>query len=124
MTKLQELIQEIRFELGTGFIATDIVNAKDGISIAGLVASSALDTEEFAARFSMVVKLATRVTDKIEIGEVEDMLTTTQSGYLITRLIGDGSYFWSLAVSQDATLGMVRVIMNDYENKLWDAIPK
>jgi predicted regulator of Ras-like GTPase activity (Roadblock/LC7/MglB family) len=72
----------------------------------------------------MVMKLASKVADKIEMGDVDDTLTTTDVAYIITRFLGDGSYYWGVAVTREATLGVVRMLMNEYADQLWDAIPR
>lgn len=123
MAQLNQLLQEIRNELGPEFIATDIVGM-DGLSIAGYNANSEFDTSALAARFAMVMKLAEKVANKVQVGAVEDGLVTTENLYILTRFLGDGSYYWALAVTRDATLGMVRMLMNEYQERLWRAIPR
>ncbi len=122
MTKIDELLQQIRVETGAFFIATDIVGM-DGISVGGGSISPDFDSTAASARFAMVMKLATQVSKKLGLGEMEDDLVTTDKAYVITRYIGDGTYFWDIAVSRDATLGTVRMMMNEYGPQLWDAIP-
>jgi hypothetical protein len=39
------------------------------------------------------------------------------------RQIGNGSFKWSVAVTRAATLGNVRMMMNEYAGQIWDAIP-
>ncbi len=123
MTKLDELIQSVRMELGTDFVATNVVGM-DGLSIAGDTVISGFSADEASARFAMVMKLAAKVSDRIKMGQVEDTLTTTDRTFMITRFLGDGSYYWSLTVTNDATLGMVRLIMRDYADQIWEAIPR
>ncbi|HTX78980.1 MAG TPA: hypothetical protein VMC62_04895 [Longilinea sp.] len=123
MAKLEQIIQQIRSELGADFISTDIVGM-DGISIAGGSISPDFDANDAAARFAMVMKLAARVGDKVGMGKVDDNLVTTDKAYLISRFIGNGSYYWGLAVTRNATLGSVRIMMNEYSDQLWDAIPR
>lgn len=122
MTKIDEILQQIRVETGAFFIATDIVGM-DGISVAGGSISPDFDSTAASARFAMVMKLAAQVSKKLGLGEMEDDLVTTDKAYVITRYIGDGSYFWDIAVTRDATLGTVRMMMNEYGPQLWDAIP-
>lgn len=122
MSKLEQLLQEIHSELGTELLATNVVGM-DGLSIANLSASPGFDESAAAARFAMVVKLASKVADKIEMGEVDDNLVTTDQSYILARLLGDGSYYWGVIVTRDATLGLVRMVMNEYVDRLWDAIP-
>ena len=123
MNKLEQLLQQVRTELGADFVSTDVVGV-DGLSIAGGSAVADFDSTAASARFAMVMKLASNVSNKIGMGAVEDSLVTTDQAYIITRFLGDGSYFWGLAVTKDATLGMVRMLMNEYADQLWKAIPK
>jgi predicted regulator of Ras-like GTPase activity (Roadblock/LC7/MglB family) len=123
MTRLEQLLQEVRTALGGDFIATDVVGM-DGISIAGGSISPDFDSTEASARFAMVMKLAAQVSNKIGIGAVDDLLVTTDKTFILTRFLGDGTYYWGLAVSRNAVLGAVRVLMNEYADQLWEAIPR
>lgn len=122
MSKLDQLLQQVRVELGADFIATDIVGM-DGLSIAGSTSNPNFDSGAASARFAMVMKLASKVSDKLGFGDVVDTLATTEHMLILTRFLGDGSYYWELAVPKDATLGSVRITMNEYAPALWDAIP-
>ena len=123
MTKLDQVLQQVRAELGTDFIASDIVGL-DGLSIAGTSIEPGFDSSSSSARFAMVMKLAAKVAEKLNIGNIEDTLASTDRMLILTRQLGDGSYFWQMAVPRDATLGTVRMVMNDYATKVWDAIPR
>ena len=123
MSKLEQLIQQVRSEMGADFIMSDIVGM-DGISIAGGSIDPNYNATDASARFSMVMKLAEKVSVKVGMGKVEDNLVTTDKGYLLTRFLGDGSYYWGMAVTRNATLGSVRMLMNEYADQLWDAIPR
>ena len=123
MSKLEQLIQQVRAELGADFISTDIVGM-DGISIAGGSMDPNFNASDASARFSMVMKLAEKVSAKVGMGKVDDNLVTTDQAYILSRFLGDGSYYWGLAVTRNATLGSVRMIMNEYADQLWDAIPR
>ena len=123
MAKLDQLIQQIRSEFGADFISTDVVGM-DGISIAGGSIDPNFNATDASARFSLVVKLAAKVSSKVGMGKVDDNLITTDTAYIITRFIGDSSYYWGVAVTRNATLGAVRMIMNEYADQLWDAIPR
>jgi len=122
MNKLEQLLGEVRSEIGSDFVSTDVVGM-DGLSIAGGSVNPDFDATAASARFAMVMKLSSKVAAKIDIGDVDDLLVTTDGAYILTRFLGDGSYYWGLAVTRDATLGMVRMMMNEYTDQLWDAIP-
>jgi len=123
MTKLEQILQQVRTELGADFVATDVVGM-DGLPIAGGSVVAEFDSTAASARFAMVMKLAANVSSKIGVVAVEDSLVTTEQAYIITRFLGDGSYFWGLAVTRNATLGMVRTLMNEYADQIWKAVPK
>jgi predicted regulator of Ras-like GTPase activity (Roadblock/LC7/MglB family) len=123
MSKLDELIQQVRVEVGSDFVSTDVVGT-DGLSIAGGSLDPNFDNSEAAARYAMVMKLASRASDKLTLGAVDDNLTTTDKYLILTRFLGDGSYFWELVVDKGATLGSVRLMMNELAPKIWSAIPR
>lgn len=122
MAKLDELITEMRTAIGADFISTNVVGM-DGISIAGGSTDPNYDAEAAAARFAMVMKNVAQTSKKLNLGSLDDNLITTDKMYIISLFLGNGSYFWELAVNREASLGMIRMTMNEYTPKLWEAIP-
>ncbi len=122
MAKLDQLIREIQTELGADFLYMEVVGS-DGLSIAG-TNLTALDVAAVAARLTMVAKLAGKVADKLNLGDVEENLVTVDKGYSLMHELGDGSYFVVLGLARDAALGVARMLMKDYSEQLWDAIPR
>jgi predicted regulator of Ras-like GTPase activity (Roadblock/LC7/MglB family) len=122
MAKLDQLIQQFRGEIGADFISADVVGM-DGLSIGGGSNDVKFDSTDASARFAMVMKLAGNVTSKVGMGNVDDNLVTTDRAYVLTRFLGDGSYFLNVAVTRNAILGSVRLLMNEYSPQLWGAIP-
>ena len=122
-SRLDGVIQQFRLEFGADLISTEVVGM-DGISIAGGSDDPAYDSTEAAARFSSVMKLAVKASSRVGMGRVEDNLTTTDKTYIIARFIGDGSYYWGVTVTRFATLGSVRMVMNEYAARVWEAIPR
>jgi predicted regulator of Ras-like GTPase activity (Roadblock/LC7/MglB family) len=116
------LIKEIQNELGADFLYMDIVGT-DGLPIAGLSAVN-IDTSAVAARFALIGKLAIKVADKLNVGDVEDNLITINTSYALMHMLGDGSYFAVMGLAKAAPLGVVRMLMKDYSEQLWDAIPR
>jgi len=124
MTKLDQLIQQFRNEIGADFISTDVVGVDEGLSVAGGSIDPNFNAADASARFSMIMKLAAKACSKVGMGKVDENLTTTDKAYIIARFIGDGSFYWEVAVTRNATLGSLRVIMNEYADKFWDGIPR
>jgi len=123
MNKLDQLILKFGSELGADFISTDVVGMEDGLSISGSSIDPNFNTLDASARFSKVMELAARVCSKVGMGKVEDKLTTSEKAYIIARFIGDGSYYWVVAVTRNATLGSVRMLMNEYAVQLASILP-
>jgi predicted regulator of Ras-like GTPase activity (Roadblock/LC7/MglB family) len=119
---LQSLLSDIRADLGPDFVAIDIVGM-DGMSIASQKARSEFNSEMVAAHFTMVMKLAGKVSEKMDLGAVRENQVTTGSVMVFSRILGSSSFFWLLATTQNATLGMVRSLMSEYETRLLGAIP-
>jgi predicted regulator of Ras-like GTPase activity (Roadblock/LC7/MglB family) len=122
MAKLDQLMQEINNELGSDFYYMLIVGS-NGLSIAFLHRIER-DFDALAARESMVNKLAGKVADKLDLGEVDDNLITNNNSYVLTQLLGDGSYFAVLGLAKDASLGVARMLLKENAQPLWDAIPR
>lgn len=122
MQKLDECFQQMRAELGADFVAMDVIGS-DGMSIASISGRPDRDDAASAARIIMAMRLASKVSDKLGLGSVEDNLVTTDRVYVLSRFIGDNSYVLSLTVTREAILGAARMLMNDYAPQIWDAIP-
>jgi predicted regulator of Ras-like GTPase activity (Roadblock/LC7/MglB family) len=120
--ELQSLLEEVRTDIGEDFVATDVVGL-DGMSVAGLKAHPEFDSETVSAHFAMVMKLASKVTDGGLLGGVHENQLNTDKAMIFSRFLGDGSFCWLLATTKDATLAFVRSLMDEYEMRLWGAIP-
>jgi predicted regulator of Ras-like GTPase activity (Roadblock/LC7/MglB family) len=123
MAKLEQVISQFKLELGADFVSTDVVGM-DGMSIAGGSADPTFSASDAAARFAEIMKLAVKVSTKIDSGKVDDNLVTTNKNYIISRFLGDGSYYWVVVVTNNATLGTLRMLMNEYAPQILNSIPQ
>ena len=121
-SELGSIIEDIRSDLGDDFIATEIVGM-DGMSVAGDKALEEFNSEIVSAHFTMVMKLATKVSNNMETGAVNENLVSTDSSLVLSRFLGDGSVYWLLVTTKEATLGIVRTLMDEYELRIWGALP-
>lgn len=121
-TTLEDILQDVRKQLGTEFVSSEIVG-EDGLTIAETAAAPDFDSSTIAARMAMVTKLSNKVSEKMKLGTVEDSLITTEEGFMLVRFLGDGSYYWRIAVNKEATIGVVRMLMTEYADRLWESIP-
>ncbi len=123
MTKLEQVLQQFKAEMGADFVSTDVVGM-DGMSIAGGSADPNFSASDAAARFAEIMKLAVKVSNKIDSGKVDDNLVTTTKDYIISRFLGDGSFYWVVVASNNATLGTMRMLMNEFAPQILAAIPQ
>lgn len=123
MTELERLLQQIRLDLGSEFIATHVVGI-DGIAIAEEKVGAEFDTHASAARFALVMKLGDKVSHRLELGPMEDNLVTTDRYFILSRFLGNGAYYWNLILTKQATLGYARLLMDEYADKIWSAFPQ
>jgi predicted regulator of Ras-like GTPase activity (Roadblock/LC7/MglB family) len=124
MAKLDQLLQQIRNEIGGDFISMS-VSGPDGISIAReTINPDKKASDDTTTRAIMLLQLAKKVSDKLGLGQFEENMLTSDKIYGILAFLGDGSYSWTVAVSRKATLGTVRMVLADYAPQVWDAIPR
>lgn len=119
--ELDSIIDDIRIDLDTDFIAMNIVDL-DGMSVAGAKAVDEFDSDVASAHFTMVMKLAQKISENMDIGAVRENLVSTESFFIFSRYLGDGSLYWLLATSKGTTLGIVRTLMDEYEQRIWGAL--
>ena len=123
MAKLNDLLKEMAGEI-PGLLGTDVVGM-DGLSIAQYSMDPSFKAETACAQFALVMKLAQKSTGQVQAGDVEDNLATGKKTYLITRFLGDGSYYLGVTVDKEVgSLGNMRLMMHQYADDLWNAIPK
>jgi len=123
MARLNDLLKEMAGEI-PGFIATDVVGM-DGISIAGYTADPSFNAEAASAQFALVMKLVQKTVGTLKAGELEDNLVTTDRAYILTRMLGDGSYYLGIAVDKNAaSLGNLRMVTRQFADALWGALPR
>lgn len=119
---LQTLFTEVRADMSDDFIAMDVVGL-DGISIAREAVESDFNDQLAAAHFAMVMKLADRLATNLSMGKAIENQFATDSFVAISRTLGDGSFFWLLVAKAEANIGLLRAVMDQYELRLWGAIP-
>ena len=120
---LKNILREMSNEI-PGFISADVVGM-DGLSIAGYSSNPNFDAEAAAAQFALVMKLVQKTVAQLGSGEVQDNLVTSDNAYVLTRFLGDGSYYLAVAVDKDAgSLGNMRLMARSYAPKLWNTIPR
>jgi predicted regulator of Ras-like GTPase activity (Roadblock/LC7/MglB family) len=121
VAKLDQLLQEVRTAVGADFIVSAVVGA-DGLAIASISVAPEFDVDSASASIAMSMKLASRVAAQIGLGVMEDYQTTTDKAFVLVRLMEKG-YVWGMAVAKSATLGSIRILMKEYAEPIWDAIP-
>jgi predicted regulator of Ras-like GTPase activity (Roadblock/LC7/MglB family) len=119
---IQTVLNDVRADLSDDFIAMDIVG-QDGISIAREAVESDFNDQLAGAHFAMVMKLAERLGANMNMGKVTENQFTTDTFVALSRSLGDGSFFWLLVAKAQANIGLLRAVMDQYELRLWGAIP-
>jgi predicted regulator of Ras-like GTPase activity (Roadblock/LC7/MglB family) len=115
---LDLLMRQFATELGTDLVTTVVVGT-DGNIFSGKSNDPTFNSTIAAASISLILQLAARAGDKVGLGQVDNNMTSTDRVYIIARFIGDGSYCWGVIVLKNATLGFIRLMMNEYADKIW-----
>ena len=124
MAKINDILKEFRAEIG-GDLIQMTVTGTDGMSIAreSIIAESS-QSDLMTGRALMAIQTAKKVTEKLKLGEHEETFLTTDKAYVYSKFLGDGSYVLMLSVTRKATLGTVRMLIEEYAPQIWDAIPR
>lgn len=120
--ELNTILSEARTDIGEDFVACEIIGL-DGISIASESADTGFNSELAGAHFAMVMKLAGRVGENLKLGKVIENQVSTDQLISVARPLGDGSFYWLLVAKAESNLGLLRVVMDQHELRLWGAIP-
>ena len=107
---LEEMASKVDHLIATG------VQGMDGVELAKYSPINA-PTEQFAARFAMVMKLEQNVCKEIApLGNLEENIMQTDKAFVYTCMLGD-HYYLGIAISKEGTLGMVRMVAQKYADK-------
>lgn len=116
--RLEEMSKEI-----PGFVAAAVVG-KDGLAIAEHMTTD-FNIEAASSQFALVMQLVQKSAAQIGSNQIEDNLVTSKDRYIISRYLGDGSYFLVTAVDKEgSSLGNVRLVTRLFGEGLWADIPK
>jgi predicted regulator of Ras-like GTPase activity (Roadblock/LC7/MglB family) len=107
---LETMASEIDHLIATG------VQGMDGVELARYSPINA-PTEQFAARFALVMKLEQNVCKELaQLGALEENIMQTEKAFVYTSMLGSHHYL-GIAISKEGTLGMVRMVAQKYAEK-------
>jgi len=119
--KLDDVLKEMSGEVN-GYIASVVVGM-DGLSIAQH-ATGKIDPEAISAQMTQLLKLVDTSTTKLNAGNLEDHLLTTQNAYVLMRFLPDKQHFLGVAVDRKSgNLGNARLISKMFSERLDKAMP-
>ncbi|MBW1990171.1 MAG: hypothetical protein JRI97_11600 [Deltaproteobacteria bacterium] len=120
--QLQTVLEGMAREL-PGFVASAVVLAQDGLSVARYSKDPEVDAEATSAYLGTIVKTNLKAI-KLLAGDhvTDDILITTDKHYFLIRHIPKGPCFLFLMAHKDEWLGRARVLMKKYEKLVTDAL--
>ena len=122
MANLDDILKELSSQV-TGYIASALVDL-DGLNIASNSVSSSLDPENISAQLSMLFRLVEVSVEKMDVGVIEDNLTTTDDAYILMRFLPGKQYYLSIAANRKTgNLGNMRLISKIFAERLAKAMP-
>lgn len=122
MSQLPDIINQFQQEV-PGFVSTDVVEIDSGMSIGGGSIDDEFDSDMASASYAEVIKSNRRALELLGMDDqsTEDILITTDMAYLLLRELNQ-QYYHGLAIGRDGNLGMARMLMKRYSNKILEAI--
>lgn len=123
MSQVDDILEEFSNDV-SNFISTDVVDLESGMSMGGYSIDPEFDSSVASAAFSEVVKSYKRAFDMLDMDpeSLRDILGTADDVLVITRIIGDRTYYHGLAISKEGNLALARKTMEKYEDRIVDAV--
>jgi predicted regulator of Ras-like GTPase activity (Roadblock/LC7/MglB family) len=119
--KLEDVLKEMANDMEPGLRGIGVAGT-DGLGIAFHKVAGET-AESLGSQMALIMQLSRRAGERVDKGEVEDVLVTTDKSYLLGRFLGDGSYFTVVSVERDSVLGNVRLAMRNYSDRVLKSIP-
>lgn len=123
MSELDEVLRDFEDDV-SNFISTDVVDIESGMSMGGRAADPDFDGSVAAAAFSEVVKAYKRAFDLLDMDpeSLQDILGTADDVLILTRVIGDRTFYHGLAITKEGNLALARKTMQAYEDRIIEAV--
>jgi predicted regulator of Ras-like GTPase activity (Roadblock/LC7/MglB family) len=122
MANFDDILKEISTQV-TGYIACALVDL-DGLNLASNTISQGLNPEIISAQLSILFRLVKVSVEHMDVGEIEDNLTTTNDAYILMRFLPGKQYYLSIAANRKtANLGNMRLMSKIYSERLGKVMP-
>jgi len=122
--RLKGILEKMADDL-PGFVASAVVLAEDGLSVAKLSRDPSVDAETTSAYLGVIVKSNLKAI-KLLTGEqvTDDILITTDKHYFLIRHVETKPCFLFLMAKRNEWLGRARLLMRKYEKEVIDALDR
>ncbi|PQJ34067.1 hypothetical protein BSZ35_05090 [Salinibacter sp. 10B] len=123
MSELDEILREFEQDVDN-FISTDVVDIESGMSMGGRSIDPDFDGSVASAAFSDVIKSYRKAFDLLEMDpdSIQELMGRAEDVLVITRIIGDRTYYHGLAITKDGNQALARKMMQKYEDRIVDAV--
>ncbi len=123
MSDLEDVLRDFEDDV-SNFISTDVVDIESGMSMGGRSVDPDFDGSVASAAFSDVVKSYRRAFDLLEMNpdSIQEIMGRSEDVIVLTRIIGDQTYFHGLAITREGNLALARKTMEAYEDRIVDAV--
>ncbi len=122
--RLKGVLENMADEL-PGFVASAVVLADDGLSVAKLSRDPSVDAETTSAYLGVIVKSNLKAIKLLAGDQVtDDILITTDKHYFLIRHVETKPCFLFLMAKRNEWLGRARLLMRKYEKEVIDALDR
>lgn len=123
MSDLEDVLRDFEDDV-SNFISTDVVDIESGMSMGGRSVDPEFDGSVASAAFSDVIKSYKRAFELLEMDpdSIQELLGRSEDVLVLTRIIGDRTYYHGLAISRDGNLALARKTMEAYEDRIVEAV--
>jgi len=122
MAKIDDLLKEFVSHVEE-LEFTAIIHLSDGTPISGISLSEDVEMEVPVAYFSEVARKSLVAANETNYGTLEDFVLTTNTHFVVMRVLPGGDYAHMAALSKRGNWGIAKVVMHKFAERFKEALP-
>ncbi len=115
MNQFVEQVDEIVF--------STIVSMDDATPVTGYSTDESLDITIPVAFMTEVARKGMMATENSNFGKAEDILLTTDTNFIVMRMIPGSNYMHCVVLTKQGNWGIAKVLMSKFAKKFKDVLP-
>lgn len=122
MAKIDDVMNEFVQQVDEIVFST-IVSMDDATPVTGYSTNESLDITIPVAFLAEVARKGIMATENSNFGKTEDVLLTTDTNFIIIRMIPETNYMHCVVLTRQGNWGIAKVLMAKFSKKFKEVLP-